>query len=311
MLYDHLNILAVDDDAVNLEIISRTVRHAGHAFKGLSDGITAWEYIQAHKEEVDIILLDKMMPLMDGIEVLRRIKNHPDLANIPVIIQTGDVGSKEMQEGLAAGAYYYLPKPFSPDSLMALVRAVARDFISRDTVKIELRQERSAIDMLIEGTFMFRTLIEAYTLSARISYQAEDPVRLGGGLMLLLTNAIEHGNLGIGYERKTELLLAGKWESTIEELMRLPENSNKKVLVGFYRNGNDVTITIKDEGQGFDWKRYIDYDPTRLTDPNGRGIATAQIMGIQKLEYLGNGSKLRFQFKIKSPMKRPVPLSIN
>lgn len=299
----HLNILAVDDDEMNLEIISRTIRRAGHAFKGLSDGITAWEYLETHKDEVDIILLDKMMPMMNGIEVLRRIKNDPEMANIPVILQTGDVGTNEMQDGLAAGAYYYLTKPFYPQMLLALVNAAARDFISKDNVKRELRQERAAIDMLVDGTFSYKTLLEANILAAKIAYHADNPERIGAALSHLMINAIEHGNLGIGYEQKTKLLTAGHMEVTVEQLMKLPENAEKRVLVGFHRNEGEVLITIKDQGQGFASQKYMDFDPTRLTDPNGRGIATARIMGLSNLEYLGNGNKLRCSFKVRQAVK--------
>jgi len=299
----HLNILAVDDDEMNLEIMSRTIRHAGHAFKGLHDGITAWEYLEANKGEVDIILLDKMMPMMDGIEVLRRIRNDPDMANIPVILQTGDAGNKEMEDGLAAGAYYYLTKPFYPQMLMALVNAAARDFVSKDTVKRELRQERAAIEMLVDGTFTLKDMLDVDILAAKIAFAAENPERIGAAIAHLMRNAIEHGNWGIGYEQKQKLMLAGQWESTLERLAKLPENKDKQVLVGFHRQQDKVTVTMKDDGKGFEWKRYIDFDPARLTDPNGRGIATARVLGLENLEYLGNGSKLRCTFKLKEKKK--------
>lgn len=304
----HLNILAVDDDELNLEIISRTIRHAGHAFKGLSDGITAWEYLESNKQDVDIILLDKMMPMMNGIEVLRKIKNDPEMANIPVILQTGDVGNKEMQDGLAAGAYYYLTKPFYPQMLMALVNAAARDFVMKDNAKREMRQEKAAIDMLLDGTFAIRSMLEADTLAAMIAYQADNSERIGAALAHLMWNALEHGMLGMGYERKQKLLSTGTYESTLDQLMALPENKDKRVLVGFHRRDDEISVVIRDQGLGFDWHKYMDFDPMRLTDPNGRGIATARIMGLSNLEYQGNGNKLRCSFKAKREVLNPSVL---
>jgi CheY-like chemotaxis protein len=296
----HLNILAVDDDEINLEIIAQTVLQAGHEFKGVTDGQSGLHYLDANKDIIDIILLDKMMPEMSGMEVLQHIKANPATAHIPVILQTGDAGTTEVQEGLEAGAYYYLTKPFYPKVLLALIEAAARDLISKDTSRQEMRQDKSAVDMLLDGTFAAKTPLQMEVLAIKIACQAENPERIEAALLHLLNNAVEHGNLGIGYEYKTKLLHSGTWDDTVKKMLASLEHKDKKVIVTFHRKETEIVVTIKDEGQGFEWQKYMDYDPTRLTDPNGRGIATARIMGLDNLSYEGKGNKLRCSFKVKT-----------
>ena len=73
--------------------------------------------LDAEPKRFDAILLDRMMPDMDGIEILRRVKSRPEMMEVPVIMQTGMSGDGDILDGLRAGAYYYLTKPFSADTL--------------------------------------------------------------------------------------------------------------------------------------------------------------------------------------------------
>ncbi len=112
------------------------------------------------------------------------------------------------------------------------------------------------------------------------------------GLAGLFVNAVEHGNLNIGYQKKMELLNEGKYDQEIAKRFAIPEIKERFVYVKVTRENNQLFIYIKDQGNGFDPRPYLDFDPSRITDPNGRGIAMANIMENCKVEYLGKGNEV-------------------
>jgi DNA-binding response OmpR family regulator len=87
-----------------------------------SDGLVALEI--AEREQPDLILLDVMMPIMDGYETCRRLKANPATADIPVLMLSAKSQKAEQSIGLAAGACDYICKPFTPKDLVAQVRGV-------------------------------------------------------------------------------------------------------------------------------------------------------------------------------------------
>jgi len=101
---------------------------------------------------------------------------------------------------------------------------------------------------------------------------------------------VEHGNLGITYHEKGELINNEQLFQEITRRQTLEENHNKRVEVCFERRTDALVFTIRDQGNGFDWLRYLDFDHERVFDPNGRGIAMARTMSFDTLEYQGTGN---------------------
>lgn len=113
-------ILLVDDNPTNLEVLSTIVTHSGFEIAVANDGKSAielLEYIQP-----DLILLDVMMPEIDGFEVCRHIKSSPQFAEIPVIFMTALADPVDKVKGLELGAVDYITKPFQYEELVARVR---------------------------------------------------------------------------------------------------------------------------------------------------------------------------------------------
>lgn len=296
MQSQNIKVMAVDDDDINLEILVKNLKDSGYDTIAHTNGESAWNQMIETPDCVDIILLDKMMPRMNGIQILSEMQKHPMLKNIPVIMQTGDVGVKEVKEGMELGAYYYLCKPFDPGVMIAMVNAATRDFIHRDTLYQKLKHETALSDMISEGKFTFKTIHGATRLANALANNAEQPDRIKTALLELMVNAVEHGNLGINYEEKGRLLINSSLDKDIERRLKLPENKDKYVEVFVTSNEREVKISICDQGPGFRWNKFIDFDPLRLTDPNGRGIATAKLMGT-KVEYTEPGNKVTCTFK--------------
>ncbi len=298
-----IRAVVADDEELNLEILSKTIMSAGYEVSSFDDGDDALQYIKANPENVDIVILDKMMPRMSGIEVIKQLKSHPILKNIPVILQTGDVGVAQLKEGLDVGAYYYLSKPFDPSMLVSLVNAATRDCVKVHNTLKQLKKEKPITSLLKSGVFEIRTIEDAYKLTAALASHAIKPEEVNLGVGGLIVNAIEHGNLNIGYETKNTLLKNNMLQDEINKRLNMSENVNKYVKVIFENLGNKIHLLIEDCGGGFDWKRYMNFDPIRLTDLNGRGIASANLMHLD-IMYSGSGNKVKCQFDVDAKILR-------
>jgi DNA-binding response OmpR family regulator len=114
-------ILAVDDHTHIVRLIQVNLGKENTVITA-ADGEEGLE--KARQERPDLILLDVVMPKMDGFAMLRELKADPDLQNIPVVMLTVKAQNSDIVRGLHEGAQYYLPKPFHPSELQALVRRV-------------------------------------------------------------------------------------------------------------------------------------------------------------------------------------------
>ena len=117
-------ILIVEDDAAIRDMLCFSLRHAGFVCEPVGDAEQGLEWLKQQKS--DLILLDWMLPGIDGIEFIRRLRANEYLANIPVIMLTAKGESEDMVKGLSVGADDYVNKPFSPSELIARMKALLR-----------------------------------------------------------------------------------------------------------------------------------------------------------------------------------------
>ncbi|MBW4492923.1 MAG: response regulator [Oscillatoria princeps RMCB-10] len=110
-------VLAVDDSEDNLGLIGQIIELLGCSFMGASDGQTA--LVLAKQSQPALVLLDICMPDVDGIEVVRRLKQDPQTANIPVVAITGLAKAEDRDRILAAGCADCITKPFVLENLEA------------------------------------------------------------------------------------------------------------------------------------------------------------------------------------------------
>ena len=119
-----IGILVVDDDLDTVKLVGTTLEKQGYTIMAAQDGQEALDKVAQHRP--DLILLDVMMPKMDGIEVLRRLRADPATAHIPVILFTAKAQVDDKVAGLDAGADEYLTKPTHPAELVARVRSLLK-----------------------------------------------------------------------------------------------------------------------------------------------------------------------------------------
>ena len=117
-------IWCVEDDASIRDIEVYALQSTGFEAEGFSDGAQFWEAVQ--KERPELVVLDVMLPGIDGIELLRRMKTRAELRDIPVVMATAKGAEYDKIQGLDLGADYYLVKPFGVMELVSCVKAVLR-----------------------------------------------------------------------------------------------------------------------------------------------------------------------------------------
>lgn len=289
---ESLTVLAVDDEPINLSILCCELEDLHYRVLTARDGEEAWDVVQAYGDEVALILLDRMMPHLDGIGFMHRLLGDETLRHIPVIMQTAAAQEEQIAEGVEAGVYYYLTKPFNSEFLASIVKAAIHDSRYRRHGDSRPVPFSSALPRLRSAVFEIRTLEECQYLAAMLANYYPDPeaARLGVGELLL--NAVEHGNLGIGCDEKTELLVKDLWRQEIIARLARPENQEKYVRVALSIEPGAIHITITDQGCGFRWHDYLDFVPARMTQLNGRGIAIASRMCFDIIAYNDAGNEV-------------------
>ena len=117
-------IWCVEDDASIRDIEVYTLTSTGFDARGFDDGVSFWSALQTQKP--DLVVLDVMLPGVDGIELLQRMKASAELRTIPVVMATAKGAEYDRIRGLDLGADYYLVKPFGVMELVSCVKAVLR-----------------------------------------------------------------------------------------------------------------------------------------------------------------------------------------
>lgn len=287
-----MNILAVEDDPLSMAFLEARIDELGHKIFKAAHGREAISILEKKSRAIDVILMDREMPVMDGLSAIHAIKQNLELRSIPVIMVTGADAPDEMKQGLDAGVFYYLTKPVDPSMLRSVLSAAVREAEQTRTLEDEIDKHRKSFHLVETCKFKFRTLNEAESLAAFVSNFFPDPRRVLSGIGELLINALEHGNLEIGYGLKTTLIDNGTWRSEIEKRQNMPHNIDKHITVTLARKEDGTYIVIEDQGEGFNWRKFMQIDPSRAGDNHGRGIAQANTLCFDKLAYNEKGNQV-------------------
>jgi CheY-like chemotaxis protein len=284
-------ILLVDDTPLNLDALSAALRPESDMIVTAVDGEAAWSVLDADPE-FDLVLLDLMMPRLDGLGLLRRMKQDPRFRQVPVILQTADSAPERIAEGIREGAYYYLIKPLNLQILRSVVRAALETRGEAQRTSHEIAQASRAATLLRRAEFHYRTPDEARALAALLVRVYPDPDRVAVGVWELLINAVEHGNLEITYADKTRLMQERRMLAEVAERLERPEFSHRIAVAVLERDEHTLTLMVEDDGPGFDWTPYLQLSPERAFHTHGRGIAMANALSFDELIYEGRGNRV-------------------
>ncbi|HEY2189055.1 MAG TPA: response regulator, partial [Caldimonas sp.] len=178
-------ILVVDDNPTNIKILQTRLASAGYAIVTAADGEEA--LVAAREATPDLILLDVMMPKLDGIEVCKRLRADPDFPFTPIILVTALSESKDVIAGLEAGGDEYLTKPIDHGALLARVRSMLRikelhdraqeltAELARWNASLETRVAEQVAEL--ERVGRLRRFFSPQLAQAILSGGADDPMR--------------------------------------------------------------------------------------------------------------------------------------
>lgn len=182
------SILVVDDEEDVLELVRYNLDKSGYQVETASSGEEA--LTKARRKLPDLLILDLMLPGMDGLEVCKKLKNDAKTEGLPIIVLTAKGEETDIVTGLELGADDYVTKPFSPKVLIARVRRILRRAVSREVEKPPIRIRDLVMDpgrreVLVKGKRVNLTFTEfniLYALARRpgmvfTRYQIVDAVR--------------------------------------------------------------------------------------------------------------------------------------
>jgi CheY-like chemotaxis protein len=291
-----LKVLVVEDDKHSRYYLSETMKNLGYETVVAEDGEAGLAAFRSFQP--DLVFSDIRMPKMDGLELLSEIRKQS--ADVIVIITTAFGTEEYAIEALRRRANNYLPKPVRHSDMIPMLRKY-EDLLKERTLTHEI------FGMIVRREFTI-------TFDNRISHLSRIVDRLmtetGGviakegklgvhlGLVEMLTNAIEHGNLAISSETKNAILEEHGFEGLLKEYDRRiadPTYRNRRVTVDFRMNTSFCEWFITDEGAGFNWKSLPDpTEEANLLKFHGRGIFLTRLQ-FDEFEYLDRGNSVRLK----------------
>jgi putative two-component system response regulator len=166
-------ILIVDDNATNIDLLVNTLK-TNYRLGIAKNGLKALEYTVQHKP--DLVLLDIMMPEINGYEVCTRLKANPDTASIPIIFITAMSETVSKTKGFELGAVDYITKPFHA----AEVKARIRTHLSLEEMRLQLKSQNDLLEQKVEQkTAEIRKILDASIHSMALMVEIRDPYTAG------------------------------------------------------------------------------------------------------------------------------------
>ena len=294
-------LLLVDDDATSLALLCAYFADTDYHITQATDGVQALDIILSHPSDYfSAYVFDYRMPNKDGITLLQELKADSRYEMVPVILQTSADSYEDINRGIQSGAFYYLLKPFSKNHLLSIVEAAVKGFSNHQQVAREGNNQLECVQLLSQAHFTYKTIEQAKSLSNILAYLTPTPQKVAIGLFELMVNAVEHGNLGIGYQEKTKLIHQDQLHTEIKQRLASPDNKNKFVSVNVERKEQVLTISITDMGDGFDSQPYQEFSLERAMDNHGRGIMMANKLSFERLAFSEKGNVAYCTIKLDS-----------
>lgn len=217
--------------------------------------------------DADRVIIDVVAAGL-ALELLRPLKDVG--VQITLLLEAEDLLAVE--SGLHAAVSGFLIKPFERQALLAA-----------------LDLPWGGVSAPAGGYFPFRTLEDVTGLSQLVAGLCPEAEMVQIAHSELMLNAVEHGNLGLGFVRKGHLMSCGAWRNEVERLLDMPEHLDRFAYLRVELRPREVRFLIRDQGDGFDPAPYLNLNPARSVEPHGRGIAIARMLAFPDLVFLEGG----------------------
>ncbi len=287
-----MKILVVEDDEATREVMMMGLRGLGHETAVASDGRAGLQLFNAFKP--DIIFADIQMPVMNGLEMLEKLRKIDNEAL--VIINTTLDSPEYTLQALRLKANDYLIKPVLIRDIVAILEKYS-DVLQHRTMDREVLGMISRRELCMEignDLTLLGKIVDRLLLETEAAVKPNDRLGIRLGLMEILINAIEHGNLAISYEEKSHAIESGPdgLERLVEMRMHTSPYCERRVKIEFSLTRERCEWRVTDQGSGFDFENLPDpNDPENLVKCHGRGIMLARLQ-FDECSFLGNGNQV-------------------
>ena len=292
-------VLLIQDEEVTEDLRKILSREGYQAVTATSD-LEIEATVVERGEEIKVILLDWSSRKMEPQRLLAWMSNTERLEHTEVIVHSLHSKPAEIEEAIQGGAFYFLSPTFEPAQLRAILSAARSSRKLKRELAQRIADTEDAFRLLGSGTFYLRTRRQAELLAVQLGSACDDPL-MGIGLLELLLNAVEHGNLGITYEEKSTFLAAKQFEEEIDRRLSLPPYCERRVEIRMRRLKRSLRVSIIDQGEGFDFERYMIMTPERMFDSHGRGVLIAS--NSLELSYVPPGNRVDVTIPLVTPAK--------
>lgn len=289
----HVTALIVGDLSHRRALCDGPLSGLGYGLIEAATEQAALEALAARWEDIHVIALAPADETPAGaLAFLDRLKGHPEFSLIPVLVLGGGSDEAAIAEAIQAGAFHRLPFPCSDRLLASVINAAVEGRKRLRQLAQDNRAHGDAMSLLESGRFHFRTPRQASSLAIALAEAVPGSKRLAFGLLELLLNAVEHGNLAIGFATKSVLKEENRLQEEIERRLADPRYAARVACLEVERTESRLSFTISDQGAGFDWQRYVSIEPERAFETHGRGIVLARAFSFDTLDYVGTGSRV-------------------
>jgi CheY-like chemotaxis protein/anti-sigma regulatory factor (Ser/Thr protein kinase) len=268
-------VLVVDDQQALRTLLSRLLEREGFEPLLAEDGEQAIELFKSQSPL--LVVSDIMMPRMDGLSLLNEIKRID--RNATVILMTGQGNEDVLLKALRGGATNFFKKPFNVRELIEEIRKVVefRLEAARSSLFSPHLVEEAKTFVLPHADSPYFPVINQITLQLPCIMPEGEILNLKIGIEEMITNAIEHGNLGISFEEKNKAIQEGRLAELISERARVSDSLHRTVRISTRLSPSRFEVTVSDDGGGFDWRALPAVEPENLLAFNGRGIFLTKI----------------------------------
>lgn len=301
-----MKVLVVEDDPFSRKYFKNIVSLSGFESFVAENGQEGLSVFKTH--DPDVIICDIQMPVMDGLHMLEEVRaRHSDA----IVIMTTAFDSEEYAiKALELGANNYLKKPVHADNLRRLLSKYNnilknRNIVSDMVVAVDRMHYRKSFKSGMEYVPM---IVEHIIKDIEDLFDDSELIGVQLGLVELVANGVEHGNLNITYEEKSKAIEEDKLEELYRSRLADPEIAAKRITIEFSRDQEACQWIITDEGNGFDWQSV--HSPLReegITKLHGRGIFISRFQ-FDEMEYLEKGNMVRIRKLINASTRPSVDI---
>lgn len=304
------SVLLVDDEPLVREELGGFLEDEGYEVMTARDGEEGLELFRQHGP--DMVITDAKMPKREGLDLARAILE--ENAHVPITMITGH-GSETMAiSALRLGITDFIKKPVQITDLLAAldrmqgalklatVRAECGAMVP-DSVRLLRRSRRYQLgnDATVIPSFV-KSVVD--DMGVGIDNRRREGLQLA--LREILLNAVEHGNLEVSFQEKTDATERGSLDGLLAQRLDDPVLSARQVFVDVTRTEEQIHVLVKDQGRGFDWRSIPDpTDPANLLRSHGRGVLLAHL-SVDELSFNDAGNQVTLVLKMSPPSRQQV-----